>query len=178
MASNCAQWSLVWLVVTVCEKSPAKVSHVNGKQTQRVCKCRQIRNKQLWSTEASFPSLWSQMGSNWDTRIRRTSDLSSSGEIIHRLKTQPKLEPAAEHKLYPTLFSQPQETCFYLYSQQQNKDITLNKYTNSENMRSKNSIWTYQAVEIISREDYLSQFKLMNQKQILGNMQDRVRNKK
>lgn len=58
-----------------------------------------------------------QTESNCDTRVRRTSDLSSSGEIIHGLKTQPRLEPAAEHKLYPTLSSQPQETGFYLHSQ-------------------------------------------------------------
>lgn len=44
-------------------------------------------------------------------------------------------------------------------------------------MGSKNSIWTYQTVEIVSREDYLSQFKLMNLKQILGNTQHRVGNK-
>ena len=71
-----------------------------------------------------------QTESNCDAHVRRTSDLSSSGEIIHGLKTQPRLEHAAEHKLYPIPSSQPQETCFYLYSQQQNEDITLSKYTN------------------------------------------------
>lgn len=82
-------------------------------------------------------------------------------------------------RLYPALSPQPQETCFYLRSQQQNEAITLNKYTNySTYTGSKNSMRSYQAVEIISREDYLSQFKLMNLKCILGNIQHRVGNKK
>lgn len=119
MVSNCAQWSLVWPVVTV--KNPPLKSHMLMKSRHGgYVNADELETNSYGQPRHHFLCSRVKRGqteSNCDTRVRRTSDLSSSGEIIHGLKTQPRLEPAAEHKLYPTLSSQPQETGFYLHSQ-------------------------------------------------------------
>lgn len=54
---------------------------------------------------------------------------ASLGRLFMGLK-QPRLEPAAERRLDPTLPPQPLETCSYLRPQQQTEVVMMNKYTN------------------------------------------------
>lgn len=54
---------------------------------------------------------------------------ASLGRLFMGLK-QPRLEPAAERRLDPTLSPQPLETCSYLRPQQQTEVVMMNKYTN------------------------------------------------
>lgn len=91
MVSNWAQLNLVWPGVNVCE-NPLLKSHILMKSRHRG-----YVNADKWETN-SYGQPWhhfldsgvkqGQAESNWNARVRRVSDLSSSGENTHGLKAQ------------------------------------------------------------------------------------------